>query len=95
MANGIPPKLPNLLIRRYPCWRPDPSRSVRDLGRVPDRCPSEFGEPEGRSSVWLRAWLPAARELGALVLVTIIGLPWRLHRLTVFKPGALEPSRGY
>jgi hypothetical protein len=48
----------NLLIRRFQCRRPDPFRTVRDLGRVRVRCPCESGELQGRSSVWLPAWLP-------------------------------------
>jgi hypothetical protein len=65
----------HLLIRRYPCGHPDSFRSVRDLGRC---CPlfTRVGELEGRSSVWLPVWLPAAEDTGhrgALVLVTGVG----------------------
>ena len=66
----------DLLIRSYPCGFPDSFRSVRDLGRVPVRCSCEPGELEGRSSVWLPAWLPAAHDAwhgDALVLVTTFG----------------------
>jgi hypothetical protein len=66
----------NLLIRRYPCGHPDPFRSVRDLGRVPVGCPCKSERLEGRSSVWLPAWLPAehgAWHRDALVLVTASG----------------------
>ena len=49
------------LIRRYPRGRPDPFRSVRDLGRFLARCLCQSGEAEGRSSVWLPAWLPRHR----------------------------------
>ena len=69
-------RLRDLLFRRYPCGHPDPFRSVRDLGRVPARCPRESEEVEGRSSPWLPAWLPAAHDTGhrnALVLVSNIG----------------------
>ena len=61
-------RTPNLLIRRFLCGHTDPFRSVRDLGRVPARCswPSEI--PEGRSSRWFPAWLPAAHDTGT---------PWR------------------
>ena len=72
----IRPFTPDLLIRRYLCGRPDPFRSVRDLGRAAVGCPCKSGVPEGRSSVWLPAWLPAAHDIGhrdALVLVTDIG----------------------
>ena len=53
------PHAPDLLIRRYPRGRPDPFRSVRDLGHAASRCPGESRAPEGCSSVWLPAWLPA------------------------------------
>ena len=39
----------DLLIRSHPYGRPDPFRSVRDLGRVPARCSWASGIPEGRS----------------------------------------------
>ena len=51
-------RTPNLLTRRYPRGHPDPFRSVRDLGCVRARCSCQSGEPEGRSSRWLPAWLP-------------------------------------
>ena len=54
-------RTPNLLIRRCPYRRPDPFRSVRDLGFVSAGCPGEYGEPVSRSSVWLPAWLPWRR----------------------------------
>ena len=53
---------PNLLIRRYPCGRPDPFRSVRDLWLVPGGCPRKSGGSGSRSFVWLPAWLPAAHD---------------------------------
>ena len=46
------------LIRRYPRGRPDPFRSVRDLGLVSPGCPAGSGSSVGCSSVWLPAWLP-------------------------------------
>jgi hypothetical protein len=57
----------NLLISRFPCGRPAPFRSVRDLKLVSAGCPCWSARCEGRSS----AWLPAARDAGhrdALVL---------------------------
>ena len=60
-----------------PGGRPDPFRTVRDLGRVAACCSCQSGEPEGRSSAWLAAWLPVARHgwhLSALVLVIASGL---------------------
>ena len=51
-------RTPNLLIRSSMCGHPHPFRSVRDLGRNPGRCSCQSGEPEGRSFVWLPAWLP-------------------------------------
>jgi hypothetical protein len=64
------------MIRSHPYGRPDPFRSVRDLGRVPARCSWPSGIPEGRSPRWLPVRLPAAHDTGhrdALVLVTDIG----------------------
>jgi hypothetical protein len=43
------------LIRRYPYRRPDPFRSVRDLGLISPRFPGVSGASEGRSSAWLPA----------------------------------------
>jgi hypothetical protein len=54
----------DLLIRRYLYRRPDPSRSVRDLGLISPGCPGGSGSSQGCSSVWLPAWLPAARPAG-------------------------------
>lgn len=59
----------NLLIRSCPRSRPDPFRSVRDLGRAPVGRPLRSGETGNRSSGWLPAWLPgraAARALPAV-----------------------------
>ena len=47
------------LIRRFLCGRPDPFRTVHDLGLVSSGCPGGSGVPEGCSSPWLPAWLPA------------------------------------
>ena len=55
-------RTPSLLIRSSMCGRPDPFRSVRDLGRVPVGCPWKSGESRCRSSVWLPAWLPAVLD---------------------------------
>jgi hypothetical protein len=65
--------VPNLLIRRFPCGHPDPFRSVRDLGFVAARCSHPSGELQGRSSVWLPAWLPSVAHHHALALVITIG----------------------
>ena len=54
-----------LLIRSSMCGHPDPFRSVRDLGRVPARCSSSSGFPEGCSPRWLPAWLPRRRVHGS------------------------------
>jgi hypothetical protein len=62
-----------LLIRRFQCGHPDPFRSVRYLGFVAARCSHPSGELQGRSSVWLPAWLPLVGHHHALVLVTTIG----------------------
>jgi hypothetical protein len=59
----------NLLICRYPCGRPDPFRSVRDLGLVSPGCPDRSGASEGCSSVWLPAWLPDRAATRALLVV--------------------------
>ena len=53
----------NLLTRRYPCALPDSFSSVRDLGFVPARRSCRSGEPDGRSSAWLPAWLPAVHQV--------------------------------
>jgi len=53
----------NLLIRRFPSGRPDPFRTVRNLGLVSPGCPCRSGSSEGCSSVWLPAWLPARATL--------------------------------
>jgi len=50
-----------LTVRRYPRGRPDPFRSVRDLGRVPVRRSCESEVPEDGSS----RWLPARRVHGS------------------------------
>ncbi len=71
-------RTPNLLIRRYLYRRSDQFRTVRHLGRAAACCSRQSGFPQGRSSVWLPAWLPAAHDTGhrdALVLVTHIGPP--------------------
>jgi hypothetical protein len=73
---GPPLGVADCQIRRYLCGRPDPFRSVRDLGRAAVGCPCKSGVLEGHSSAWLPAWLPAAHDIGhrdALVLVTDIG----------------------
>src|SRR5712691_2591836 len=65
-----------LLIRSYPRGHPDSFRPVRDLGRLGVCCPCQSGEAEGRSSVWLPAWLPTAHgawHRDPLVLVTTSG----------------------
>ena len=51
-------RTPNLLSRRFQCGRPDPFRSVRDLGRFTVHCSLESGFPRNRPSGWLPAWLP-------------------------------------
>ena len=56
----------DLLIRRYLCGHPLLFRSVRDLGPFLVRYSCRSGEPEGRSSVWLPAWLPRNRARPAL-----------------------------
>ena len=48
----------DLLIRRFQCGRPEPFRSVRDLGRFTVHCSLESGFPRSRPSGWLPAWLP-------------------------------------
>jgi hypothetical protein len=66
----------NLLIGRCPCDCPACFRSVRGLGLAAVRCSRECGELQGRSSMWLPAWLRAAHDIGhrgALVLVINIG----------------------
>jgi hypothetical protein len=64
----------DLLIRRYPRGRPDPFRSVHDLGLVSVGCPGGSGASEGCSSVWLPVWLPAAPPRGSpMVFKTIRG----------------------
>ena len=71
---------PNLLIRRYLCGRPDPFRSVRDLGLVSPGCPARSGSSEGCcSSVWLPAWLPLPSPPRARLMVfkSIRGSPGR------------------
>jgi hypothetical protein len=55
----VPLPVDYLVIRRYLGGRPDPFRSVRDLGRAAVGCPCKSGVPKGRSSVWLPARLPA------------------------------------
>jgi hypothetical protein len=62
-AGGIKVWSAGLLTRRYPYGHPDPFRSVRDLRFVRVRCSSKSGEPQGRSSAWLPAWLPAAEHV--------------------------------
>jgi hypothetical protein len=52
-----------LLTSRYLRGRPDPFRTVRDLGRIPARCSWPSGIPEGRSPRWLPARLPVAEDL--------------------------------
>ena len=67
----------DLLTRRYPCRRPNPFRSVRDLGRDPVGCPCKSEASEGRSSVWLPTRLPTEHDAwhrDALVYVANIGL---------------------
>jgi hypothetical protein len=62
------PRFGEHLTRSSMCGHPDPFRSVRDLGRVPARCSSSSGFPEGCSPRWLPVWLPAAEDLaGRLV----------------------------
>ena len=56
-------------IRRYQRGRPDPFRSVRDLGRIPLGCSWKSAESGSRSSVWLPAGL-GAWHVGALVAAT-------------------------
>jgi hypothetical protein len=63
----------HLQIRRFQCGHPDPFRSVRGLGFVTARCSHPSGELQGRSSVWLPAWLPSVGHHHVLVLVTTIG----------------------
>ena len=80
---------PDLQIRRFPCGHPRLFRSVRDLTGVPVGCPQEFGEPGSRSSVWLPAWLPAARRPGArrlLHLARTRTLSLEVHPLAVGHP---------
>ena len=65
-GGGHPPFLPHasdLQIRSSMCGRPDPFRSVRDLGRVPVGCLWKSGESRCRSSVWLPAWLPVVLDV--------------------------------
>jgi hypothetical protein len=50
---------PNLQIRRFLYRRPAPFGTVHDLGLVSSGCPGGSGAPEGCSSPWLPAWLPA------------------------------------
>ena len=60
------------MIRRFPCGRPVPFRTVRDLGRIAVGRPGTSGESGSRSSVWLPTWLPVVldvRRVGVLVLV--------------------------
>jgi hypothetical protein len=57
------PPATDLLIRRFPFGRPDPFRPVRDLGLASARCSYGSGAPEGCSSAWLPAWLPAGDHL--------------------------------
>ena len=61
------------LIRRFLCGHPDPFRSVRDLGLAVAHCSHPSGELQGRSFVWLPAWLPSVGHHHALVLVTATG----------------------
>jgi hypothetical protein len=67
-------RLLDLLIGRFQCGHSDLFRSVRYLGFAAARCTHPSGEIQGRSSVWLPAWLPSAGQHHALVLVTTIGL---------------------
>ena len=55
------------LTRRYLRGRPDPFRTVRDLGRVPPGCPRSSGGLQARSSVWLpgAASAPGTFHLGS------------------------------
>ena len=62
----------DFLMATDKCGHPDLFRSVRYLGFAADRCPPS-GELQGRSSVWLPAWLPSVGHHRALVLVTTIG----------------------
>jgi ketosteroid isomerase-like protein len=55
---SCPPGSIDLQIRRFQCGYPDRFRSVRDLGFIAARCSPPSGELQGRSSVWLPAWLP-------------------------------------
>jgi hypothetical protein len=61
------------MIRRFQCGYPDLFRSVRYLGFAAAGCSHPSEELQGRSSVWLPAWLPSAGHHYALVLVTTIG----------------------
>ena len=72
-------RCPSLLIRSHPCERPDPFRSVRDLGRVPARCSCTSEVPEGCSPGWLPAWLPGVSAVYA-VRTAMIGSAGRLAR---------------
>jgi hypothetical protein len=53
----------DLQIRRCPYRRPVPFGSIRGLGCVLARCPGGSAESQGRSSVWLPAWLPSPTAL--------------------------------
>jgi hypothetical protein len=72
-------RTPNLLIRRFQCGRPDPSRSVRDLGLIFPGRPAASGSSEGCASVWLQAWLPSpAPRANALMVFKRIGGSWSI-----------------
>jgi hypothetical protein len=87
----------NLQIRRYPCGHPGPFRSGRNLGRLPICCSCQSGEPQGRSSPWLPAWLPRrAPSRPAIVLVPRRSPPIGLAAAALFAGGEVSraDSRG-
>ena len=84
LARSVGTRTPSLLTRRYQRRRPDPFRTVRDLGLVFPGCPGGSGRSEGCLSVWLPAWLPAARHAGTN--------QWFSRASVVHGPSSLLPA---